>query len=82
MFFNVIPTKKNLIKYIKNDQLFSLPLQVLYRILTKYQLKNANLEKQPEFIEFLFKCLDHFGQEASAFSEQFDFGRLNAMIIQ
>ena len=53
--------------YINDEQLLSLPISVLYRIINKEQLKlnSMNLTNQGQLIEFLFKCLDKYKREAS-----------------
>ena len=69
----------DLIEYIKDDKLISLPLPILHRIIRKYQIiiqkNNSKNEIPSEFIEFLFKCLDHYGQKASVLFSNFNFGR-------
>lgn len=72
----------NVTDFIEDKKLLSLPLPVLHRIVTKYQLKNNTLEEPPEFIEFLFKCLDHFGQKASVLFDHFDFGKSNGSVTR
>ena len=54
-------------KYIENEQLFQLPIQILYRILNSSQMdfNSMNQTNQGQFIDFLFKCLDHYGKSAS-----------------
>lgn len=63
-----------LTKYVNDDRLLTLPIQTLYRVVSKYLLKSNsnNSEQPPEFIEFLFKCLDHFGREASVLFDKID----------
>lgn len=70
----------DLIEYIKNEKLILLPFLVIYRIVTKYQQKSQN-EYPSKIIEFLFKCLDFYGQEASILFDNFDFGKLNETVI-
>ena len=50
----------NFFEFINDEELISLPVIVLYRIVSKEQLniKSMNLTNQGQFIEFLFKCLD------------------------
>lgn len=67
----------NLPEYLTDQRLLSLRLPVLHRILSKYSQKNSlktDPEERSKFIEFLFKCLDHFGREASVLFECVDFG--------
>lgn len=74
----------DLIEYIKNEKLILLPFPVIYRIMTKYQQKSRNESKSEypsEIIEFLFKCLDFYGQEASILFDYFNFGKLNGTVI-
>lgn len=56
----------NLNNYINEDNLLSLDIPILYRILAKYFDDEKNKEKQKdEIIEFLFKNLDKKGRKAS-----------------
>lgn len=43
--------------------------------MTKYTQKNLNQDNSPEFIEFLFKCLDKFGREGSILFDHVNIGR-------
>ena len=54
----------------KNDEkIFSLPIPILFRI-----LNNENLRiEQNDLIDFLFKCLDKYGKEASVLFSNFTF---------
>ena len=77
----------DLVKYVHDDRLFTFPIPLLHRILTRYlhKYKNGNnsnnSEQPPELIEFLFKCLDHFGREASVLFDQIDsFGSSGTLI--
>ena len=73
----------DLIEYVNDDRLLNLPIQTLYRVVSKYLLKNnSNNSEQPsEFIEFLFKCLDHFGSGASVLFDKIDtFGASGELI--
>lgn len=74
---------ENMLDYIEDDQLLSLPFPMLFRIVTKYQLKikEKNLQQPPEMIKFLFKCLDHFKQPASSLFENVDFGEAKSDMI-
>ena len=67
---------EHLTKYVQDEQFLLLSLPSLHRILTKYQLKKSSTDKTypPEIYEFLFKCLDKFGQKASVLFENIDFG--------
>lgn len=75
------------IQYINDDRLLTLSIPVLHRILTKYllihkiQSNSNNSEQPPELIEFLFKCLDHFGREASVLFDQIDLYGSNGSLI-
>ena len=52
---------------INDDQLISLPVPVLYKIMNNIKLKinSMNLTNQGQFIGFLFKCLEKHIREAS-----------------
>lgn len=70
-------------EYVKSDKLISLPIQVIYKITTRYKQKKLNLKSEhpSEIIDFLFKCLNHFGRRASILFDNFDFGNLNGTVI-
>lgn len=57
----------NFFDYINDDQLISLPIPILYRIINNEHLKfnELNSTDQNKYIEFLFKCLDRYKREAS-----------------
>lgn len=81
---------KDLADYIKDNQLLSLSISVLYNILKIYSSKkdtnNYNISKKSEeqlrVIDFLFRCLDHFGRDASVLFENIDFGNLCMDVFQ
>lgn len=61
--------------YIKNDQMLQLPVHVLYKIFGIFKSKYPNKLRQysTEIIEFLFKCLDKYGKDASVLFSFADF---------
>lgn len=63
---------ENLPFYVKDDRLLDLKISTLYRICTEFFRKS---ESQKEINEFLFKCLDKFGKEASSLFAFVDFGK-------
>lgn len=69
---------KDLINYLNDDRLITLPIPILHRIVTQYAINFRNKgnpndsEQQQKLIEFLFKCLDHFGYRASVLFEHVD----------
>lgn len=68
---------KDFLNYINDDKLLLLPIPVLHRIMTKYYQKNSEQTaietNQSEITEFLFKCLDTYGREASVLFEHMTF---------
>lgn len=62
-------------EYIQNDQMHLLPVPVLHRIFSNCHSKSENkLRENPnELIEFLFKCLDKYGKDASVLFSFVDF---------
>ncbi|KAK8888186.1 hypothetical protein M9Y10_039250 [Tritrichomonas musculus] len=62
-------------EYINDEQLSSLPVHILYRIINGHQLNfnSMNSTNQNQFIEFLFKCLDKHKKEASVLFSNLDF---------
>lgn len=62
---------QNLIKYINDPRLISLPVPVLFRVLTKYQ-HNFEQKNETEIIDFLFECLDKKGRCASVLFSNVD----------
>lgn len=69
---------KNLTDYLDDDRLLTFPIPILHRIVTQYSINykkqgNSNNSEQPQkLIEFLFKCLDHYGYKASVLFEHVD----------
>ena len=76
----------SLIQYIQDDRLLSFPIPVLHRAVTKYTQKNNNQNIDPEerskLIEFLFKCLDHFGRSGSILFDSIDIGCSGGFYVQ
>ncbi|KAK8888270.1 hypothetical protein M9Y10_039335 [Tritrichomonas musculus] len=70
-------------KYINNEQLLTLPIPVLYRILNRSvpKLSEIESEKQNQIIEFLFKCLDKHKRKASVLFSIIDFDNVNCFIF-
>ncbi|KAK8880696.1 hypothetical protein M9Y10_003382 [Tritrichomonas musculus] len=70
-------------EYIDNDQLISLPVQVLYRILNNNSMNYQSLtpENQKRVVDFLFVCLDKHGREASVLFSNFDFGAARTDVL-
>ena len=62
-------------KLIKNDKIFLLSISSLERIFQKFSLnpKNKKFLNSSEMIEFLFKCLDKYGRDASILFSIIDF---------
>lgn len=67
----------NINKFIEQDQLLSFSIPVLYRIFQKLE-NDINIEK---VINFLFKCLDKFGKEASILFLNIDFKQQKNKVI-
>lgn len=64
-------------EYFNDHRLLNLQIASLYRIVAKYHGQkegNLNDDEKQALNEFLFKCLDEFGREASALFKYFDFG--------
>lgn len=57
----------NFFDYIDNEQLFNLPISILYRIINnpKLDINQLNETNKNRFIDFLFKCLDKYKKKAS-----------------
>lgn len=72
----------HMIEYIDDDRLSNFPVQMLNRVMTKYQLKNKTIDSTDKIIDFLFKCLDKHGREASVLFSDIDFGKLRTKCIQ
>lgn len=65
----------HLLDYINDEQLLNLKFNILYRIINNFLSVNKEYTKvnsNTEFIEFLFKCLDKYGQKASVLFNQID----------
>lgn len=64
----------NLEQYVKDERMLLLPIPVLYRILQIYINKSDKKAiKDKEIIQFLFKCLDKYGEDASILYNGIDF---------
>ena len=61
-----------LTEYVKDERLVSFPIPFLFRVVTKYQLKNSN-QTNTDIMQFLFKCLDKHGKPASVLFQNVDF---------
>ena len=66
---------KHLKEYLNNENIIILRIPVLERILQLYyqNQEKANLISQKDMIDFLFKCLDYHGREASILFNNIDF---------
>lgn len=65
-------------RYIEDDRLLELKIPILYRILNDHiQNEKAN----QAIFEFLFKCLDKHGQEASVLFDQITFEKADIKYI-
>lgn len=66
---------KHFPEYIKDDHLLLIKIPILYRILTNYQNDHERSNQiDLEIFDFLFKCLDKYGREASVLFSSIDFG--------
>lgn len=64
-------------EYFNDHRLLNLQMASLYRIVAKYHGQkegSLNDDEKRALNEFLFKCLDEFGREASVLFKYFDFG--------
>lgn len=59
--------------YIKDDRLLDLNFPILYRIFDKFQSQKQKNIKNDEILNFLFKCIDKYGREASVLFQNVDF---------
>lgn len=64
---NIVSSNFN--EFMNDEKIFSLPIPILFRILNN---ENFRIE-QNDLIEFLFKCLDKYGKEASVLFSNFNF---------
>ena len=69
---NILSEK--LLYYIKNEQLLALKVPVLYRILEKYHKESKADDDRKEIFDFLLRCLQKYGREASPLFRFADFG--------
>lgn len=60
-------------EYIDNEQLFTLPITNIYRIVSKVSKNSKKVVTESQMINFLFKCLDKYSRSASALFIDFDF---------
>lgn len=64
-------------EYIDDDRLLTLNIRNLHRIIQKYSKKSENRK----FFDFLFRCLDKYGHEASILFGEIDFGNSRSEYI-
>lgn len=76
IYENII--SNNIIKYIDDPRLLSVKIPVLYRIIQKTNLNEKYIEK---LIEFLIKCLDKYGKNASVLFDNISFGKLSRQYV-
>lgn len=69
--------------YLKDDQMLSLPIPVLYRIFNLCHSKHERQfnENSNDVIEFLFKCLDKYGEAASILFSYVDFKKQSIGVV-
>lgn len=64
----------NFLRYIKDERLFNLKFDILYRIFNKFQNDQNPNKNNKEIFDFLFKCIDIYGRKASVLFANVDFG--------
>ena len=65
---------QHFLNYTQDERLLMIPISTLYRIFSKYQEKEPKSTKNNQQIfDFLLKCLDKYGREASVLFSLFDF---------
>ena len=80
---------KNICKYIeeeeggKEEEMLSLPIPVLYRIIHNYYENNLNNQtnQSQKIINFLFKAIDKYGKDASILFNNIDFHKENISVM-
>ena len=79
----VLIISSNLKKYIDDEQIFNLPIQILERIMSKFVLQSNSLKKgiNSEIIDFLFACLDKYGRDASILFSTIDFEQQSMDVV-
>ena len=65
----------NIKKYINDDLLLTLDIPLLYRIFQIFFIQKSGNDENDEIIEFLFKCLDKYGRNASVLFDGAEFGK-------
>ena len=65
-------------EYTNDIRLVQLPIPVLFRIIKKSDLSFDSMseEIQMNFFDFLFKCLDEHGKQASTLFSDIDFSKV------
>ena len=65
---------QHFLNYTQDERLLMIPISTLYRIFSKYQEKEPkSTENNQQIFDFLLKCLDKYGREASVLFSLFDF---------
>ena len=74
----------NFLNYIKDERLFKLNFTILYRIFSQFQSQTTKIETNPEIFNFLFKCLDNYGRQASVLftTMHFESHHLNILVTK
>lgn len=71
----------NFERYIEDDEILQLPVSAIYRIFEKYKTNTLNKINTKKIIKFLFKCLDHYGKDASILFNEVDFEEENIEVV-
>lgn len=84
---DIISVAKNLIKFVNEDRIIKMPIQNLYQILTEYYSrfyseKNSCEEEELSIINFLFRCIEKVGSDASILFSIHSFEKHQTMIIK
>lgn len=73
------------IEYLEDEQIFSIPIRILYRVMKKFltynkEILNNQITKK-KFNEFLFKCLNKYKKEGSILFLNINFSKLDQDLI-
>lgn len=67
----------NFIEDLKSEKVLQLPIPTIYNILNEYEKTHGRQQHQKEILDFLFKCLDKYGRDASPLFQFVDFNSDN-----
>ena len=63
----------NFIEYIASEQIFQLPFDIIVSIFINFQQKQQEMENEKIITDFVFSCINKFGDDALPMLEYLDY---------